>query len=249
MGHAPSALRARPANQPLTIGEPCDAQALRDVLWPPSVRSDTIFPDEAPGEQMTIEVPSFLIRTDRGVVLFADRDDVTHVINSHFHFDHCGCNALFPRRRSSSNVPRWTWPVQQRAPTTQPTGTIRSTIASSMANTTCSPTARSLLIPTPGHTAGHQSLCVHAAPGVDFCSPPMPATAEHIWSGRVPVAGAGWNPELMIETFARLRTFQERQGCHLIFGHDPNNGPPCATHRSRCIDSSSLHPLEVAIRQ
>ena len=28
------------------------------------------FPDEAPGEQMTIEVPSFLIQHDRGVVLF-----------------------------------------------------------------------------------------------------------------------------------------------------------------------------------
>ena len=28
------------------------------------------FPGEAPGEQMTIEVPSFLIRHDRGVVLF-----------------------------------------------------------------------------------------------------------------------------------------------------------------------------------
>jgi N-acyl homoserine lactone hydrolase len=97
------------------------------------------FPGEAPGERMTIEVPSFVIRHDRGVVLFdtgvdcfaqhdpiahlgkriasmftlcaapnenpinqlrsvgLTADDVTHVINSHFHFDHCGCNALFPR--------------------------------------------------------------------------------------------------------------------------------------------------------
>jgi len=23
--------------------------------------------------------------------------DITHVVNSHLHFDHCGCNALFPR--------------------------------------------------------------------------------------------------------------------------------------------------------
>ena len=142
------------------------------------------FPDEAPGEQMTIEVPSFLIRHDRGVVLFdtgvdcfahqdpiahlgkriasvftlcaapnenpidqlrsvgLTADDVTHVINSHFHFDHCGCNALFPRatfivQRAEMDMAR-----AAKSPTTPPTGTIRSTTASSMANTTCSATAR-----------------------------------------------------------------------------------------------------------
>jgi glyoxylase-like metal-dependent hydrolase (beta-lactamase superfamily II) len=37
----------------------------------------------------------------------------------------------------------------------------------------------------------------------------------------IPIAGAVWNPELMIETLGRLRALQDRQGCHLIFGHDP----------------------------
>ena len=28
-------------------------------------------------------------------------------------------------------------------------------------------------------------------------------------------------PSFLDDTFARLRTLQDRQGCHLIFGHDP----------------------------
>jgi N-acyl homoserine lactone hydrolase len=63
---------------------------------------------------------------------------------------------------------------------------------------------------------------VHAAPGVDFL---LTADAcysrAHLDREIIPSAGAAWNPELMIDTFARLRTLQDRQGCHLIFGHDP----------------------------
>jgi N-acyl homoserine lactone hydrolase len=63
---------------------------------------------------------------------------------------------------------------------------------------------------------------VHAAPGVDFL-----LTADACYRRAqldreiIPGAGAAWNPDLMIETFARLRTLQDRQGCHRIFGHDP----------------------------
>jgi len=222
------------------------------------------FPGEAPGEQMTIEVPSYLIRHDRGVVLFdtgvhcfahqdpiahlgkriasaftlcaapnenptdqlrsvgLTADDVTHVINSHFHFDHCGCNALFPRAtfivqraemdmaraaKSPYNPAYWDHPFDYHIVDVEHDVFGDGSL---------------LLIPTPGHTPGHQSLRVHAAPGVDFL---LTADAcysrAHLDREIIPNAGAAWSPELMIETFARLRTFQDRQGCHLIFGHDP----------------------------
>ncbi len=222
------------------------------------------FPDEAPGEQMTIEVPSFLIRHERGTVLFdtgvdcfAQRDpvarlgrqlagafnlcaapnenlpdqlrsvglgtdDITHVINSHFHFDHCGCNALFARAtfivqraemdvarapKSPYNAAYWDHPFDYRIVDGEHDVFADGTL---------------VLIPTPGHTAGHQSLRVSAAPGVDFL---LTADAcysrAHLDREIVPRSGAAWNPALMVETFARLRAFEQRQGCHLIFGHDP----------------------------
>jgi N-acyl homoserine lactone hydrolase len=213
---------------------------------------------------MTIEVPSFLIRHDRGVVLFdtgvdclaqqdpvarlGERlastftlcaapqenildqlrmvglaaDDVTHVINSHFHFDHCGCNALFPRAtfivqhaemamarapNSPYNRAYWDHPFAWRIVNGEHDVFGDGSL---------------VLIPTPGHTAGHQSLRVHAAPGVDFVLTADAAySREHLEREIVPVDGAAWNPQMMIETFSRLRSLQERNGSELIFGHDP----------------------------
>ncbi len=222
------------------------------------------FPGEAPGRDMTIEVPSFLIRHDRGVVLFdtgvdcfAQEDpltrlgeriastftlcaaphenmldqlrtlgltphDVTHVINSHFHFDHCGCNALFPRatfivqhaEMAMARAPKSTY---QRAYWDHP---FDYRIIDGEHDVFGDGSL--LLLPTPGHTAGHQSLRVHAAPGVDFLlTADACYTREHLDREIVPSEGSAWNPQLMIETFARLRALQERGGCKLIFGHDP----------------------------
>jgi glyoxylase-like metal-dependent hydrolase (beta-lactamase superfamily II) len=221
------------------------------------------FPDDTPGVRWTIPVPSFLIRHERGTVLFdtgvdckahldpvarlgeriagiftlrgapnenvvdqlaslgLQPDDITHVINSHFHFDHCGCNALFPRARF----------IVQRA-------------EMDLARAPASPYNRTLwdhaldyllvdgehdifgdgelvLIPTYGHTAGHQSLRVRAAPGID-----MVLTADACYSRahldrEILPAGATWNQATMIDTYNRLRALQQRHGCHLVFGHDP----------------------------
>jgi glyoxylase-like metal-dependent hydrolase (beta-lactamase superfamily II) len=223
------------------------------------------FPDEAPGARLTIPVPSFLIRHDRGTVLFdtgvdcyahldpvarlgkrissvfalraarnenvidqlasvdLKTDDVTHVINSHLHFDHCGCNALFPRAtfivqraemdmarapKSPYNPAHWDQSFDYRL-----VDGAHDVFGDGVL----------VLIPTHGHTAGHQSLRVHAAPGVEFV---LTADAcysrAHLDREILPVAGATWNPQMMIETYSQLRTLQERHGCHLVFGHDPD---------------------------
>ena len=223
------------------------------------------FPDEAAGARMNIQVPSFLIRHDKGTVLFdtgvdchaqqdpvarlgkriasafalraapnenvidqlatvgLKPDDVTHVINSHFHFDHCGCNTLFPRatfivQRAEMDMARapknpynpayWDHPFDYRIVDGE-----HDVFADGAL----------VLIPTFGHTAGHQSLRVRAAPSVDFVlTADACYTRAHLDREIVPHGGAAWNPQMMIETFGRLRTLQERQGCHLIFGHDPD---------------------------
>ena len=223
------------------------------------------FPDEAPGKRWTVQVPSFLIRHERGTVLFdtgvdcrahldpvarlgkrissafalraaphenvSDQlasvglkcDDVTHVINSHFHFDHCGCNTLFPRatfivQRAEMDMARspespydaayWDHPFDYRlvhgAHDVFGDGTL-------------------VLLPTPGHTAGHQSLRVRAAPGVDLVlAADACYTAEHLAREILPPVRATWNAQTMIETYGQLRSLQEHHGCRLVFGHDPH---------------------------
>jgi len=148
-------------------------------------------------------------------------DDVTHVINSHFHFDHCGCNALFPRAtfivqraemdmartpKSPYNPAYWDHPFDYRIVDGE-----HDVFADGLL----------VLIPTPGHTAGHQSLRVRAVPDVDFVlTADACYTKAHLDREIVPHTRAAWNPQMMIETFGQLRTLQDRQGCHLIFGHD-----------------------------
>jgi N-acyl homoserine lactone hydrolase len=222
------------------------------------------FPDEASGVRFTIPVPSFLIRHDRGTVLFdtgvdcyahldpverlgkrissiftlrsaqnenvVDQlasvglkpDDVTHVINSHFHFDHCGCNALFPRAtfivqraemdmaramKSPDNPAQWDQPFDYRLIDGEHDILGDGTL---------------VLIPTYGHTAGHQSLRVRAAPGVELVLTGDACYSKAHLDREILPAGATWNPQMMIETYGQLRTLQERQGCHLFFGHDPD---------------------------
>lgn len=94
-----------------------------------------------------------------------DPNDVRMVINSHLHFDHCGNNRLFPgvqlvvqrieyqaARKPGYTIPEWidfpgaVWrPVDGEAE-------VLSDIR---------------VVPTPGHTPGHQSVLAARAEGVD----------------------------------------------------------------------------------
>ncbi len=92
-------------------------------------------------------------------------DAVTHVVNSHLHFDHCGCNASFPQTTilvqreemlaagaaaSQYSGRDWDQPLNYELVDGERDLFGDGTL---------------LLIPTPGHTQGHQSLCVNAGRG------------------------------------------------------------------------------------
>ena len=91
--------------------------------------------------------------------------DVRMVINSHLHFDHCGNNRLFP------GIPLVVQESEYRA-ARQPGYTIPEWIDFPGAEWRPIDGEVSLLpgirvLPTPGHTAGHQSLLVTRAEGID----------------------------------------------------------------------------------
>lgn len=147
-------------------------------------------------------------------------DDVNIVANSHLHFDHCGCNALFPRssflvQRAEMAAVRgpkshgfqrgWDHALDYRELDGEHDVFGDGTV---------------VLFPTIGHTPGHQSLKVKVADGRWFV---MTADAcysqEHLDRDLLP--GVAWNGALMHETFAQLRRMGERSDTELLFGHDP----------------------------
>jgi N-acyl homoserine lactone hydrolase len=146
------------------------------------------------------------------------RDAVTHVACSHLHFDHCGCNRWFPHARvllqraemdaarapgSRYDARLWDLPLDYQLLDGEHDVFGDGSV---------------LLVPTPGHTAGHQSAIVRTAAqrrfvlAADACY-----TEEHLRSDIVP--NLHWHEAAMRESMHWLRS-QRAQGAELIFGHD-----------------------------
>lgn len=148
-------------------------------------------------------------------------EDITHVVNSHFHFDHCGCNAFFPHaqfvvqrdelasaRGAGSTAAGGAW---DHSLDYRPADGERDLFGDGAV----------VLLPTPGHTPGHQSLRVRAGADLQFVlAADACYTREHLERGLIPVPAAVWNETAMRESMAMLRKLAQRQGVTIIYGHD-----------------------------
>ncbi len=146
-------------------------------------------------------------------------DQVSHVACSHLHFDHCGCNRLFPRARiliqraeldaaraPGSRYDRRLWDLPLDYQLLDGEHDVFGD-------------ASVLLVPTPGHTAGHQSAVIRTAPdrrfvlAADACY-----TAQHLQHDIVPPAHV--DAAQMRTSMASLRRLGDQAGTELLFGHD-----------------------------
>ena len=148
--------------------------------------------------------------------------DITHVVNSHFHFDHCGCNGLFTHAeffvqgaemrvaraaRDADGRPRdWDLPLNYRL---------------LEGEHDLFGDGNLVIVPTPGHTAGHQSLRIHAGSGMRLClTGDACYTQAHLERDMLPGTGAVWNADEMRHSLGILRRMRDREGAALIYGHD-----------------------------
>ena len=153
-------------------------------------------------------------------------NDVSHVANSHFHFDHCGGNEFFPRstflvqrreleaardpavlaeKRYAPSAPDFDHPLAY-----QPVDGEHDVFGDGTV----------VLIPTHGHTPGHQSLRVRAGKGTDLVlAADACYTRENMDRDLLP--GVLWDSDEMARSLARLRELRDRQGATVVFGHDP----------------------------
>jgi N-acyl homoserine lactone hydrolase len=158
-------------------------------------------------------------------LLGLDPADIRYVVNSHFHFDHCGGNEFFPQ--STFLVQR---PEMEAA---------RQVLAGVQIRYSPSPIdfdlpleyrlvdgehdvfgdGQLVLLPTYGHTPGHQSVLVRAAKDTQLV-----LTADACYTrenmDRDVLPNVLWDPQEMSRSLARLRDLRDRGGATVIYGHD-----------------------------
>jgi glyoxylase-like metal-dependent hydrolase (beta-lactamase superfamily II) len=146
-------------------------------------------------------------------------DDIRFVVNSHFHFDHCGCNASFPRaqflvqraelamaraERTRYNAKDWDLPLDYREVDGEHDVFGDGSV---------------VLLPTPGHTAGHQSLWIRAGGATQFLlAGDACYTREHLEKTILPTNTH--DAAQMTDSMRKLRSLRDRQGVELLYGHD-----------------------------
>lgn len=165
-----------------------------------------------PGE----EVSARLAAVDR------DPGRIDLLINSHFHFDHCGGNALVPN--ATLLVQRREWDAGMDPDTAEKRGFNPRDFdlghklhlidgehdVFGDGSVTC--------LPTYGHTPGHQSLRVRTATGDIVLAADSCYFCRTLRERRLP--RFAYDKDQMLASLDRLEAL-EQAGARIVFGHDP----------------------------
>lgn len=148
---------------------------------------------------------------------------VGHVVLSHLHYDHAGGieffpDALFYSQRRELEFAHWP-PIYQReiylpADFDHPVEWVELEGEHDIFED-----GRVLIFPTPGHTAGHQSLLVHLDKDRTVI---LVADASYLRRNidENILPAIVWNPDAMVASWRRIRQLARQHNAELIFTHD-----------------------------
>jgi glyoxylase-like metal-dependent hydrolase (beta-lactamase superfamily II) len=153
-----------------------------------------------------------------------DPASVTHVVNSHLHFDHCGRNGPFADAVTLVQAPEWE--AAQHPTKYAYVGVPLDEIGGGdlrlvEGEVDLFGDGTVVLVPTPGHTVGHQSLLVRAGPEPDADSALLVGDACYVRR----MLAARLTPRFAIDVPGQIASYgilerYEAGGARLIFSHD-----------------------------
>ena len=209
---------------PVFLVEHPKGRALFDTGLHPDCRHD---PAGRLGERLT---SLFRIGLGEGEEISArlesiDRDpgQIDLLINSHFHFDHCGGNALIPN--ATLLVQRREWDAGMDPDAAEKRGfnprdfDLGHSLRLIDGEHDVFGDGSVVCLPTHGHTPGHQSLRVRTDGGDIVLAADSCYFCQTLRERRLP--RFAYDKEQMLVSLDRLEAL-EKAGARIIFGHDPD---------------------------
>jgi N-acyl homoserine lactone hydrolase len=148
--------------------------------------------------------------------------DIDHVVVSHLHFDHAGGLQFFPHapiyvQERELRAAFWP-PVYQRDLYDRDDFDHDLNWHELDGEYDVFGDGSVTIIPTPGHTSGHQSLCVELPSGLTVFAADASYLESKMRERRVP--GIVWSPDAMVSSWRALEQLERSRGGRLVFTHD-----------------------------
>jgi glyoxylase-like metal-dependent hydrolase (beta-lactamase superfamily II) len=189
-------------------------QAIHDPVGRLGEIAKVFVPRTQPGEEIVSQLAQLRLTPD----------DITYVINSHFHFDHAGGNEFFPRSTFLVQKPELDAardPVLRKKAFFDPKDFDHQLNYQAVTGEYDIFGDGSLvLFPTYGHTPGHQSLRIRATKGTELVLT-GDACYTKINMDQDLLPSISFDESEMRRSLGKLRDLRDKQGATIIYGHDP----------------------------
>jgi N-acyl homoserine lactone hydrolase len=149
--------------------------------------------------------------------------DVAYVVQTHLHFDHAGGLEQFPHATvyvQAAELPFAHWPpIYQRGLYVRADFGHAARWKELNGDYDLFDDGTILLLATPGHTPGHQSVVVRLNSGVFILIGDAHYVVEKMRDRLLP--SVVWNPDAMVRSWDRIEDVERRTNAQLISTHDP----------------------------
>ena len=150
--------------------------------------------------------------------------DIHHVVQTHLHFDHAGGLQSFPHATiyvQAAELPFAYWPpVYQRSIYVKADFDHPLRWKELLGEHDLFGDGRILLVPTPGHTPGHQSVVLRLDGGAIILIADAHYLVEKMRERLLP--SVVWSPDAMVASWLKLEELEARYEAELISTHDPD---------------------------